>query len=184
MQDKPLYAEDRDDLEFALERLEEIIGRNESASRYIGLITLIHLLISPLFLFIRLWLPHSGLVSFEQLMVMGCSAGLEIFIVIGAILLLVRFDVRIKRGNAIYQEISHELEWKVIREGDEENPSQKTGDPPKFKTRILLREFVRSTRFPLVNSNHGVTIYAIVNSALFPLNLIILFLSIGRIPGL
>jgi hypothetical protein len=179
MQNKSLYTEDRDDLEFAMEQLEEIITSNRSASRLIGFTTLVHLLVSLVLPVVLLWFLHSLLTFFGRLL--PVSAVLETFIVICVILLLVKFDNRIKRGNAIYQEISDELEWKVIRERDEENQPPKTGDPPRLKTRILLREFVLSTRLPLVNSTHSITLYTIVNIALFALNLITSYFSYWRI---
>jgi hypothetical protein len=115
----------------------------------------------------------------------------EVTILGASLITLLIYDRIIAEGEALYQEISDELEWYISRQSRKKRlvksrPSlsqtasvgSKTAngarsrplddlrfskDRPGFSVRLLLREFVLSARLPFIRGNQGVIYYVAIN---------------------
>lgn len=72
--------------------------------------------------------------------------------------LIVFYESLKKRGEALFEEISDELEWDV--RGSEGRQSAE--GRPELRARIALRTFARTTDLPLIPGKYGPAIYAVL----------------------
>jgi hypothetical protein len=75
-----------------------------------------------------------------------------------ALLCLIAYEYERKRGDALFEEISDELQW-YVREGDTESASR-----PVIGARVVLRSFARGVDLPLAPGKFGPAIYFLVNA--------------------
>lgn len=105
---------------------------------------------------------------------------LEIMFLLINIIVLFSYDRKIAKGDALYQEISDELEWHVRTElGSKRNsPSapQASKDRPGLFVRLTLRDFVLASRLPFVRGSQGLAFYLAFN-VLLTLAVLITFVS-------
>ncbi|WP_233846358.1 hypothetical protein [Paraburkholderia sp. HD33-4] len=80
------------------------------------------------------------------------AAALCIFIV-----LVMRDSLR-RRGNALFEELSDELQWYAIGDHRGEARSGSTSRPP-LEIRVVLRSYARTTDLPMVPGRYGEAIY-------------------------
>ncbi len=71
------------------------------------------------------------------------------------------YDSLKRRGNALYEELSDELQWHVQRSVADDGPSAR----PDIEMRVLLRTYVQATNLPLVPGMMGTAVYAAANIA-------------------
>lgn len=83
-----------------------------------------------------------------------------------AVVAMVRYDTLRKRGDALFEEISDELQWNVRQNGTGTIAKER----PELNVRVALRSFARATDLPLLPGTYGPGIYVAVNC-------VILFLS-------
>jgi hypothetical protein len=79
-----------------------------------------------------------------------------------SLLAIVMYESWRRRGDAVFEEISDEIQWNVgyrDRETSEKYPDQS----PPIVARVMLRNFARTTDLPLVPGKFGPAIYAAVN---------------------
>ena len=83
---------------------------------------------------------------------------------------LIVFDSIRKKGDAVFKELSDELQW-YVRYGSEERAAS-SSEPtasirPDLRTRIVLREYATATVLPLLSAGrNGPAIYAIADAML------------------
>lgn len=79
------------------------------------------------------------------------------------------FDSAKKKGDAVFKELSDELQW-YVRYGSNEKSTKAEPNAsirPDIRTRIVLREYASSTALPLLSSGaNGPAIYAAANAFL------------------
>jgi hypothetical protein len=110
---------------------------------------------------------------------------LNIAVAMSTVGLLGAFEVLRKRGDAIFQEMSDELQWYVGRSAPRDHPrggSAGSGHPrgrstltsrestnpqerPVFEARVALRTFSAAAELPLIPGRFGGAIYAALNLA-------------------
>jgi hypothetical protein len=73
---------------------------------------------------------------------------------------IVRYDTLRKRGDALFEEISDELQWNIRIESKQELTM---AERPELNARVALRSFARATDLPLVPGKYGPGIYATIN---------------------
>ncbi len=79
-----------------------------------------------------------------------------------SLLAIVLYESLRRRGDAVFEEISDEIQWDVGYRDRE--TSEKQGDQsPPIVARVMLRNFARTTDLPLVPGKFGPAIYAAVN---------------------
>jgi hypothetical protein len=86
---------------------------------------------------------------------------LNIVVAMSTIALLGTFEVLRKRGDAIFQEMSDELQWHVGRPDARDAPRER----PLFDVRVALRTFSAAADLPLIPGRYGGAVYAAVNLA-------------------
>jgi hypothetical protein len=85
-------------------------------------------------------------------------------VIVGVVLLAVAaFDTLRKRGDALFQEVSDELQWFVGRKDVETSLPQSR---PFLPARVALRSFANAAQLPLVPGVRGPGLYAVLNLAL------------------
>lgn len=77
-------------------------------------------------------------------------------------LTVLAFDMYRRRGNAIFEEISDELQWRVTSRYVEQE-STESFERPNLDARIRLRDFVRASQLMLFPGQYGPALYMIVN---------------------
>lgn len=80
-----------------------------------------------------------------------------LFLIVAALLLI--FDWNLSSGNALFQEISDEVEWFIGRGGESVNRRSAPSDRPGLELRLALREFNQATRLPLIQNSGGLVQY-------------------------
>ncbi|HEY0459224.1 MAG TPA: hypothetical protein VGC97_08820 [Pyrinomonadaceae bacterium] len=79
-------------------------------------------------------------------------------------LFVVIYDSRLKQGNAIFEEISDELQWNINKAPTQSNSSSAVADNrPELETRIILRTYARTTDLPLFPGKYGPALYIFLN---------------------
>jgi hypothetical protein len=91
---------------------------------------------------------------------------LPLIVTVTALVAIVRYDSLRKRGDALFEEISDELQWNVRQNLTETIARER----PELNARVALRSFARATDLPLIPGKYGPGIYATIN-------FVILFLS-------
>jgi hypothetical protein len=83
------------------------------------------------------------------------------------------YDREVAKADGLFQEISDELEWHVRGRSHEARPttSNRELERPRLRARLVLREFLNSTRLPFIarasgNFGGGALIYLLMNLAL------------------
>jgi hypothetical protein len=84
---------------------------------------------------------------------------LPILTTVIAIFGIVRYDLLRKRGDALFEEISDELQWNIRKN----LAAPTTTDRPELNARVALRSFARATDLPLVPGKYGPGIYGTIN---------------------
>jgi hypothetical protein len=103
---------------------------------------------------------------FGQLTLIFFAFYLPLIATITALVAIVRYDTLRKRGDALFEEISDELQWNIRRNATETIARER----PELNARVALRSFARATDLPLIPGKYGPGIYATIN-------FVVLFLS-------
>jgi len=78
------------------------------------------------------------------------------------------FDRLTASGEALYQEISDELEWQIKATEDTVEPNKvSTKERPGLAIRLTMREYVLATRLAFVPGPYGVRYYLVINLFIF-----------------
>lgn len=77
-------------------------------------------------------------------------------------LVVIAFDMTRRRGDAIFEEISDELQWRVTSKYVERD-STKTFERPRIDARIRLRDFARASKLMLFPGQYGPALFLTVN---------------------
>jgi hypothetical protein len=85
-----------------------------------------------------------------------------IMFLVGAFLSLVIYDYTRRNGDALFDEISDELQWNLTK-SLKATSSDIRSEKPALTARVILREYTTSIDLPLVRGKHGIAIYAAVN---------------------
>lgn len=143
-----------------LERLEVII----KSLRIIGLMCAMGSFFN---LCMFLWL---FMMRFPMSMGFMVNAVILFFVLAG----VVYFEILRKRGDAIFEELSDELQWYIrdgrklkTQTGDYDDSESWAEERPTLNARIVLRTFSRTTDLPLVPGRFGPAIYAGINLLIF-----------------
>jgi hypothetical protein len=166
------------ELDRALEELHTITRNLRGTTGIITFITLIHIALSLSSMVFAIVATDTSRYS-TYYDVRPVLIFFEIAILVAILALLLWYDRKISKGDALYQEISDELEWN-IRTTKKRLPVKESRfikDRPGLSVRLLLREFVLSSRLPLVRGNQGVAYYLALNVLLTLLSLFTLALK-------
>jgi hypothetical protein len=87
--------------------------------------------------------------------------------------LIVIYDSRLKQGNAIFEEISDELQWNINKTSTDNTKTSATAEKrPELETRIILRTYARTTDLPLFPGKYGPALYIFLSIISFFLSAI------------
>lgn len=100
---------------------------------------------------------QGAFVEFEEALAL-----LNIVMAMGTIACVGWFETMRRRGDAIFQEVSDELQWHVGRAEYREAPPTR----PLLKARVALRTFSAAAQLPLIAGPFGATGYAALNLAI------------------
>lgn len=78
--------------------------------------------------------------------------------------LLVMRDSLKKRGDALFEELSDELQWHALGKISNEKLAESR---PRLSIRVALRTYARTTDLPLVPGRYGEAVYAAFSIAMF-----------------
>ena len=84
---------------------------------------------------------------------------LNIVLAMGTIVALGLFETLRKRGNAIFQELSDELQWHVGRPRGPGQPQER----PFLDARVALRTFSAASELPLIPGRFSAAAYAVLS---------------------
>jgi hypothetical protein len=151
------------DVAMLLSRLMESTNRLRILARFCALITLCNFLMTM----------FSGLVASSRSEVRSdfvAQVGIMgFFVALGALFFLYLFDQGRKLGDAVFQELSDELEWSPYQKSATNKfaISRPAGiaDVPRATVRLSVREFLLASTLPLVEREGSVRIYLLVNIA-------------------
>jgi len=99
-------------------------------------------------------------------LLLTCTCGLA------AIVQAFWFEVTRKRGQAYFEELSDELQWRMRYEEEMDMPRIARHRPP-LRDRIVLREFLHGADLPLIPGRLGPAVYVVGNLVL-PVGVIVL----------
>lgn len=69
-----------------------------------------------------------------------------------------------KRGETLFEEISDEIQWRISdRQVSKYDEEVLIDYKPWLESRVILRDFVKTTDLPLIPGKYGTSIYAIIN---------------------
>lgn len=100
----------------------------------------------------------SKIFYFAQYFYLYSSVGAMFFV----FLAVIAFDLTRRRGNAIFEEISDELQWRVTSTYVERD-STETFERPSIEARIRLRDFARASQLMLFPGRNGPALFLAVN---------------------
>ena len=91
-----------------------------------------------------------------------------------AVLFVTFYEIAVKRGNVLFEEISDELQWHIETEGILRpiNPKEATPkgpvapERPAINVRVVLRSFAQATDLPLFPGRYGPAFYTLINLVL------------------
>lgn len=123
----------------------------------------------------------------------GCVAPVSMLLVLFAASLLLRWDHLRRKGMAIFEEVSDEIEWRHrtfkpskprtkplhALTGDESEVGSAVGPRPGLNVRLRLRDFLTDATLPITQSNNPGAVYAVLIAALF-LTDMFLMIAISR----
>lgn len=158
------------ELTSTLDQLEIISSRMRSDGYLVSVFTLLNLLALLALRFNFLALYKADLLAYKFLQI--GQIGFAVFALANAVL----YETLRKRGDAMFEEISDELQWN-IRGAKSSGGADLVDERPNLQARIILRTFARASDLPLIPGKFGAGIYAAVN--LFALFVEFLFFSKG-----
>ncbi len=82
---------------------------------------------------------------------------------LGVMILVVLFETDRKEGDALFKEISDELQWNVRFSGGMSPESAPPEKRPNLNYRFALRLFAQSTDLPLTPGRYGPLAYLLIN---------------------
>jgi hypothetical protein len=170
----------QDDIDEALHELRMVTHRVRMNANLVTAITLTHIAYSIFSIVYTAMASDTSRYSAYYVFRPGFIAA-EIILLVTIIMALLRFDRAISRGETLYQEVSDELEWhiSVTRKKTPVKESRFMKDRPGLQVRLLLREFVSSSRLPLVRGDLGVAYYLTLNVLLTFVSLLTIALKTG-----
>lgn len=152
---------DTDDQQLLLARLEEVSRRLFMLNRNCAVSTFGNVLLGLLSIVAIGWMYR-----LSALMPLYISV-FNLYVAVVSIFLLYRFDHLRKLGDAIFQELSDELEWSPYQRNAKTNWSSTkppgTLEVPRAKIRLAFREFLLSSTLPLAGREGGVRNYLLIN---------------------
>ena len=108
--------------------------------------------------------PQSGDAFQSALQTMSLSFWFACLAAVVGIVCLVSFERARREGDAIFEEVSNDLQWRLVTNRD---PREKTDaampaamQKPDIDSRLTIRRFVTASDLPLVPGRMGVTVYA------------------------
>lgn len=152
------------DLEQSLAYLEKISNR----LRFYGSLTLIFTILNFASQIFSFYVRYTYIPGY---LVIFFIIYLPIILSLIAVIVIVRYESLRKRGDALFEEISDELQWNVRQKESGKMPL--APERPMLKARITLRSFARATDIPLVPGKYGPGIYTTINLFLLLLGLVI-----------
>ncbi|HXQ72190.1 MAG TPA: hypothetical protein VN844_16965 [Pyrinomonadaceae bacterium] len=90
-----------------------------------------------------------------------------------AVVAIVRYETLRKRGDALFEEISDELQWNLRQNVTETIARER----PELNARVALRSFARATDLPLIPGRYGPVIYVAINLVILFVGYYLLSLS-------
>jgi hypothetical protein len=153
---------DAQKLDEALSKLREISRLLHHTSLTILIITLSHLLFPIALVFALAFVAYTASVHLTPSLAISLGLPLMLIlsdftILISVIIYLYKNDRLQAQGNALYHEISDELEWHVKKtttqtvaqpDAQRETNRNPNRDAPGLNVRLALREFVQESRLP------------------------------------
>jgi len=136
----------------ALSTLVELSQRLRRDAKFIASVTVV-VIFSSIIIVLR------PLLKFSLTFVAASISGLVILAII-VLLLAVDFESTRKKGDALFKEISDELQWN-LRFSDPDSPP-----PPKrvqLNMRLALRSFAGASELPLIPGQYGPLTYVVIN---------------------
>jgi hypothetical protein len=149
-----------DSINRAVSELRFITGR----LRIFGTVTLVATVINIGILFWAVYLVARPKYFIETRSFEGGSSLIVVSIIIpmATIILLSLHETLRKRGDALFQELSDELQWHVGRRLESDMPRER----PLLAARVSLRAFSAASELPLVPGRFGGAVYAGLNLTL------------------
>jgi hypothetical protein len=139
--------------------LDESVRELRFITRRLRLVGPLLLLVTLVNIGVMLWAIERSARSPRYVEYSELPVTLNVAITIATIATLGLFETLRKRGDAIFQELSDELQWHLGRRGFEDAPRER----PLLEERITLRTFSAATELPLVPGLFGGAIYAALN---------------------
>lgn len=168
--DERLYS-DADALKLANSPIGRAILSLEMITTQLGTLGLVAAVATTLNVLVVMTYPfYRGSMIGEHVAIL--SAGITLVCCVCVVL----FEMRRKRGDAIFHEISDEFQWNIRAEyaAKEERASKR----PRFRYRVVLRDFVQSSDLLLTPGRFGPLIYIAVNFAIVVASLVLRYSSL------
>lgn len=140
-------------LEEALDRLEFLTGvvRRFGLFAFVSMITCVALCL--------LVILRMGLYQMALQVTFYLAIGLWIATIVSVTL----HETNRKQGEAIFEEVSDELQWHVRYLG-EYDKAPSSNSRPELRARVTLRSFTRTTDLPLIPGSFGPALYVAVST--------------------
>jgi hypothetical protein len=95
-----------------------------------------------------------------QNVMLGFHAGL----LLSCLLLLWQYDNLRRVGDSLFEEISDELQWYILKKySSPDSEDEVISQRPPINERVILRQYALTTKLPLTNYGLGIINYAVVN---------------------
>lgn len=159
----------------ALASLERTSSQLRQLALYIPLLTFVHLISLPLSFLIQTSSRYPDQSPHVEQTLRNVFLLLDNILFFSCLALLMIFERLSKRGDALMQEISDELEWRPLNPetSASDSPQPKFPSPrrvtsrPAMRWRLAFREFALASRLPFSNSRSSTAVYLIINIFLF-----------------
>jgi hypothetical protein len=87
-----------------------------------------------------------------------------------SLLSIIFYETYRKHGDALFEEISDELQWHI----DGSKTAAISEKKPRLQSRIILRNYARTTDLILIPGKYGPAMYALINIAILFITLLLL----------
>ena len=150
----------------ALRKLSNIVDALRQIGLVILCVTTLNLVLSVAALFARINENQSKIptqLSASEGPVAPASSMIGFFSVLVGLAVLfaiINFESSRKQGNALFEEISDELQWLPVKKETESNLPEYR---PNIEVRLILRSFVQCVDLPLIPGRFGPILYVIIN---------------------
>lgn len=88
---------------------------------------------------------------------------MQLSVTLTVILVLIFHEFKKKLGDTLFEEISDEMQWYLVKDRKEMLKKSDKEETPPISARIQLREYVKTSDLPIIPGKFGPGVYVLIN---------------------